>query len=94
MVSRIHTVKNVSHLMDMSGKELIHEKLIHETMGTSPSRDHAGSQNRRPDGCGIMTVPHSMICGTRCKIHVIIITIIKLAKWIILGVNWSEPELV
>ena len=32
-------MKNVSHLMDMSGKELIHNKLIHESMGTSPSKD-------------------------------------------------------
>ena len=39
MVSRIHTLKNVSHLMDMSGKELIHDKLIHESMGKSPSKD-------------------------------------------------------
>ena len=39
MVSRIHTVKNVSHLMDMSGKELIHDKLVHESMGKSPSKD-------------------------------------------------------
>ena len=39
MVSRIHTVKNVSHLMDLSGKELIHDKLIHESMGKSPSKD-------------------------------------------------------
>ena len=53
MVSRIHTVKNVSHLMDLSGKELSHDKLIHESMGKSPSKDH------RPGGCGIMTVPHS-----------------------------------
>ena len=39
MASQIHTMKNVSHLMDMSGKELIHDKLIHESMGKSPSKD-------------------------------------------------------
>ena len=39
MVSRAHTVKNVSHLMDMSGKEVIHDKLIHESMGKFPSKD-------------------------------------------------------
>ena len=55
LVSRIHTVKNVSHLMDMSGKELIHDKLINESMGKSPSKD-PGSQYRRPGGCGIMAV--------------------------------------
>ena len=38
MVSRIHTVKNVSHLMDISGKELIHDKLIHESVGNPPQR--------------------------------------------------------
>ena len=38
MVSRIHTVKNVSHLMDMSGKELIHDELIHESWGNPPPR--------------------------------------------------------
>ena len=32
-------MKNVSHLMDMSGKELIHDKLIHQSMGISPSKD-------------------------------------------------------
>ena len=32
-------MKNVSHLMDMSDKELIHDKFIHESMGKSPSKD-------------------------------------------------------
>ena len=31
-------MKNVSHLMDMSGKELIHDKLLHESMGNPPPR--------------------------------------------------------
>ena len=43
MVARIHTVKNVSHLMDMSGKELIHDKLIRESMGKSPCKDQVVS---------------------------------------------------